>query len=173
MGHPLLKLNERMLLVQATHNASPSVGQVIKLVENSKAMEEKIVFGLELNKSDAFFVTRTQYRESEFYMPLKEAANHFLFDMSHLQLVKSNYTKFNRRFPIIYYSFDNLFCKIINKYGITTDKLGNSPILKDYRNAIYTSREKWFISEIDKNLKQDRDAKFVIISGKRHSAALI
>ena len=100
-------------------------------------MEEKIVFGLELNQSDAFFVTRTQYRESEFYMPLMKA-DYFLFDMSHLQLVKSNYMKFNRRFPIIYYSFDNLFCKIINKYGITTQSLGkDSIILKDYKNAIY------------------------------------
>ena len=137
----MIKISERLGVVGVRHNSPKSKKIITKLVSHS----HKFIFGLELTAQDAYYIRKKGVIKSEFYPILtNQNANYFLMDLSMSELLtKGGYQKSVD--GSVEFSFDRLFCKILNRYGYRshmTSEMPSKTLLK-YKNTMYDIREEY------------------------------
>lgn len=100
------------------------------------------MLALELTKSDAYYI-RKNFPRSEFYKILDNKT--LKVELIDLSINESISKAYNNSCKQQSYTFDRLFCAILNRYGISSNKVVG---LTRFNDALYKEREEYMISRV-------------------------
>ena len=89
----MIKINEKLAILPVRHGTKNAIDEVKTLVSNMQKVPFKVLIGLELNKSDAYYILKQNMVKSEFYEVLDkvESQDYFFTDMSNTELINGVY----------------------------------------------------------------------------------